>query len=228
MEVICLHPVQEGDDLGAGAGCADTEGAVAHAGGDAVLNGPGHGGIVPCAGLDIGEADGGGGGRLAGCCVQEGHDLLAGALGIGIKVGSIRTGGNAILGSPQHCLVEVIGLGHVHEGIAGGDRLGLTGSCVQEGHRLGAGDIHVGAEGGGGGAGGEAVLDRPQDIVDVPAVLGNVHKGVVPGCIAADTAGALPLVTQGGSLVGNVAVAALAGVGGVAGLGAGGAVITTS
>ena len=63
--------------MGAGAGDIHAEGAVCHAGGDALFHGPVDGGLVPCAGSHIGEGVGSGGLGLIQVAPQEGDSLGA-------------------------------------------------------------------------------------------------------------------------------------------------------
>ena len=60
---------------------------------------------------------------------------------------------------------------------------------------------------------GDALLNSPQDGINVEAVLGNVGEGILTGGIAAGAGGALPVMAQSGGLVSGVALAAGTGVG---------------
>ena len=88
--LLIVGAVQEGDDLGAVAGTADTELGGGDAVGDAVLDSPGNSGAVELARNHIGEGHLCGGGGAAHGAPQEGDDLSAVAQAKGPKVSAVR------------------------------------------------------------------------------------------------------------------------------------------
>lgn len=110
--------VQEGYDLGAGAGLAGTEDVRRSANGDLILRGPEDGlVIISIRVLHIVEGafrDGGLG--TVGGAPEEGNDLSAGTDPVrgGGRLGG--AGGNAILHSPKDSHVIVVVHGHVCKG----------------------------------------------------------------------------------------------------------------
>ena len=113
---------------------------------------------------------------LSQCPPDKGHDLSAGAVGIGTEGGICCTLGDVLLDGPQDRL-GIVGVGlHVGKGIdSTGSRDPLT--APQERHNLSAGAGHIGAERGIAGALGDAVLHSPQHRVVVIAASLHIRKG---------------------------------------------------
>ena len=118
-------------------------------------------------------------GSLKSLCapVEECDDLRTGTISVGTERAVGSAGGNSVLHSPQH-RVSVVGVSrHVGERIHALGRGRLL-SAPQEGDDLGPGAGSVRAEGGGGGAGGDAVLHGPQHRIIVVSVSLHIGKGV--------------------------------------------------
>ena len=170
--------VQEGDDLGTGAGAVGVEGVGSGTGGDAVLQGPQGGVVVEGALLNVGEGVLDLVGRLAVGTPQEADGLSAGAGIIGTEQVLRGTVGDAVLQGPQGSIIPEVALLHIHEGVD--DLLGLGGAVgtPQEGDDLCAVAQGVGLEGGGGHAGGDALLHGPHDGLVEEVGLGHVSEAL--------------------------------------------------
>ena len=154
--------------------------------------------------------------------VQEGDDLSAAASGEGSEGGGRGAVGDALLDGPQNGLVVEVVLVHIHEGVLSGGGLGGTGSTPQEGDHGGAVALAVGVEVGSIHTVGDALFNGPKDGINVEAAFGDIGEGILPRLAAALAGSALPVVAQSIGVVGNIAVTAFAGVGGIAALGTGG------
>ena len=222
-----LCSVQEGDDLGAGAGVVGREAAVTCAVGYAVCDCPVDGVIVERGRRNVGEAA-----YRARCrrilrTVQEGHDLTAGAGVVGGKAVAADSLRYAVCDRPlDRLVVECAGLNVGKAHVCADCRLACR--APKEGHDLAARALSVGVEAIIAHALGYAVLDCPLDGVCVERVGGNVGEAydrlvigvfrVAAGADAADVA-----VTQRIGVAALIAVVAdRAGVGGVSLFGAGG------
>jgi len=171
--------VEEGDDLGTVAGGVGAELGGGQAVGDAVLHGPENGLIEEIGVFHIGEGGNGGHGlRGTHGAPQEGDhggpvtDVIGAELVCGNAVG------DALFHSPQDRLIEEIGGLHIGEGVPRGAGLGGLCSPVQEGDHMGPEALTIGVEGGVGCAGGDAVLQGPQDGLIVVTAIGDIGEGV--------------------------------------------------
>ena len=83
--------------------------------------------------------------------------------------------------SPQHRVVIIAVRGHIGEAHAGTGGSGRAHGTPQEGHGLGTGAAAVGIKAGGGNAGGDALVHRPQDgvVVVIPGL--HILEGRLPG-----------------------------------------------
>ena len=89
---------QERGDLGAGAGGGGVEAAAAHAGGDAVLHGPGHRACIVSVSGDVGKARRAARRRLALGPPQHRHHLRTVDGGVGVRAVGNTLGFRPILG----------------------------------------------------------------------------------------------------------------------------------
>ena len=115
MLLRLVHAIQEGHDLGAGAGLIRAERRLARPVGDALLHSPGDGGVVIGVRGHVLEAaarHGGGSGQT----IQEGHRMGAGAGLVGAEGRLARSLGDAVLHRPQDGLGVVGILCHVRKG----------------------------------------------------------------------------------------------------------------
>ena len=113
-------------------------------------------------------------GELVIGCVEEGHDLCAGAGGGGAEGGGRGAGGDAVLHRPEDGLVEEVAGVHVGEGIDGGLGLGgASGRPQEEDHLIAGADVAC-AELGVRDAGSDSVLHRPVDGLVVPGTGGDI------------------------------------------------------
>ena len=115
---LVIIPIQEGDDLTAGAGFVWPEGGFGGAGGDAVFHRPQYGLVIKIFFLYVGK------GIVAGFGLgatrrppQKGGDLTTGAGGFRRKGGFGGAGGDIVLHRPQHGLVIIVALLYVGKGI---------------------------------------------------------------------------------------------------------------
>ena len=111
--------------------------------------------------------------------VEEGHDLASGA---GIRRGEFGLRGSlgdAVFHGPEDCLVEIVGLADVLEGIHGGSRLRLAFGAPEEGHDLSARAGIADAELRPALAVRDPILNRPEDGLGVVGVSRNVLEGVL-------------------------------------------------
>ena len=171
-----IGPIEERNDLGAGAACVGAEGGSGRAVGHAVLHGPGHCLSAESVGGHVGEAvhrSGSGAHRT----VQEGHALAASAGAVDAEGAVSQTIGDAVFQRPSHRVIAVAAGEHV-----GGNRgralgSGRTGRTPQEGHDLATGAGIVGAEQAVGLAVGDALLHSPFHCLGIVCVGGNVREG---------------------------------------------------
>ena len=114
------RPVEEGHDLGAGAGVVGGELRLAGAGGDPVLHGPEDGLVVILGRGHVGEGvvRRFGLGAAVGT-PEEGHDVLTHAGQAGTEVGGVGALGDLgiVVEGPEDGVIEVVLLLDVHEGI---------------------------------------------------------------------------------------------------------------
>ena len=169
-------PVQEGHGLGTGDDLVRAEIVPSGAVGDTVGHGPGHSIGIVGVGSHIVKA-GAGHHRGTGSPPLEGDSLSTGHIHVGAERGGAGAVGHAVGHSPQHRVIVVVAGAHIGKGVGTGG-LGGAMSSPQEGHHLSTGDGHIGAEGGGAGAIGHAVLDRPQHGVIIVVTLIDISEGV--------------------------------------------------
>lgn len=153
------QPVEEGDDLAPGADIIGGEGGGAGAGGDALGHRPGHRvGIIGGAGGDVGEGHAG----LGAVAHQLGHQRHRQDAGAGLvrrQVRNFQETGELLADSADGFPVGVLSQAAEEEGQDVGDGAGLAG-----------------AEGGGGGALGDALFHGPGDGVPVGGIGGHVGE----------------------------------------------------
>ena len=179
--LLLFHiPIEEGDDLGAGAVVIRTEQAIADPAGDALVRRPCDRVGIVSADLYIAECISSADRRAARRTVQEGDDLSAGAGSVGAELTAARAAGDAVLNGPGHRfgIVGIRGdIGKAVHALGGG----RSGSPPQEGDRLGAGTDAVGGEGGGAGAAGDALVHGPDHGVLIVGACGHVDEGILAG-----------------------------------------------
>ena len=114
------------------------------------------------------------------CAVQERHTLCTGTGVFGIELSVAGAAGNSLFHRPCNCLSIVAVRRDIGEAA---HALGFrrTGRTPKECDDLRAGADAVGVEGGGVGAGGNALVHSPDHGVLIIAAGGNVSKGVLAG-----------------------------------------------
>ena len=197
--------VQEGHSVTAVAGAVGIKDAVAVAGGDLVVHSP-ENGVVERGMLglvDVREVQGAVNRGVVLEAVQEGHDLRAGAGGVGRELAVAGAGGDALLGGPDDRLhvVGVRGGVNVSELVGAAARRGRIGGAPQEGDDLRAGAALLRGEGGGGSALGDVKVDGPLDgIIEVVA---GSHIDKVHGLLDLDGERTLSLLAGLGAVGGE-------------------------
>ena len=190
--LLAVGLIQEGDDLGAGAGLADAELCGAHAAGDLALQGPENGLIVILLGIHVGEAAfrtrrl-----RAAGRLPEEGDHLLSGAGLAHAEGGGARAAGDLVLHGPHDRVVVVLFL-DVREGIDLLVMLRLPRRRIEEGHDLLPFAGPLGGELSVAGAAGDPVPNRPKHrgiIIDPRLHIGKNLGGGACCVPTVDTAG---------------------------------------
>ena len=176
-----MGAVQEGHDLCAGAFLIRTEDGERCSDCDIMFDRPQHSidivGVCGYIGKRIGHARCR---RLLGA-PQEGDDLRAGAGGVGAEHGVAGALGDAVLHSPQNRRLVVAASLHIGKGHGAGLGGGAAGSTPQEGDGLRTGADAIGVEGGGAGAGGDALVHGPDHGVLIVGACGHVGEGILAG-----------------------------------------------
>ena len=187
-------PIEEGDDLPAGAGRIGAEGGGAGPTCDALPDRPLDGvGIVGVCG-HIGEGATSADRRGLLIAVEEGHGLPTGAGRIRAEGGDRGAGGDPVGYRPKHRVIVITAGLDIREGDAAAHFEG-TGGPPQEGHDLPAGAGGLRGEGGGAGARCDAVLHRLGHGVRVVGIGGDIGKGGnigSRGLVANDILGEVP------------------------------------
>lgn len=171
--------VEEGDDLTAGAGPLRGEGGVAGAVGHTGFHRPVHG-----VGGHIGKAGVG----SAGASAVAPHELHGHLPGTGRVRGERVAAGHALLLGPAGSVGVVGAVGHVGEVLID-TAIRRPGSPPQEGDDLASGAGLVGAEGGGGGAVGDALFHGPGHGVGVVGAGSHIGEAGGGGHAAANDGG---------------------------------------
>ena len=161
--------VDQSNRLTAGAGRVGSKGRCGGTLGNAVGNCPCN--CVCAVGVCryVGEIGDAGDLVIAACAVQEGHDLAASADCIRVKGGLGSALGDALLDCPQDCVVVYAVLAYVGERILQTIDAGRACGAIQEGYDLRTGAAVVDAEGVGGYAVCDLVINCPEDRVVVGA-----------------------------------------------------------
>ena len=159
--------VDQSNRLTAGAGRVGSKGRCGGTLGNAVGNCPCNCVCAVGAGSDICEVGAGCNLLIAGCTEQEGDDLATSADCIRVKGGLGSALGDALLDCPQDCVVVYAVLAYVGERILQTIDAGRACSAVQEGYDLRTGAAVVDAEGVGGYAVCDLVINCPEDRIVV-------------------------------------------------------------
>ena len=169
------EPVEEGDDLPAGAGGGGGEGVHVGAFDNAVGMAPGHRVGVVLIRRHIGEVAGAASGGRACAAPEEGDGFGAGHGALGIEVGGVNASGDALLIGPEHRVIVIVAAAHIRKRVGARS---LGGACAppDERNHLGAGAAGVRGEGGVAGAVGDALADGPVHGVVIVGVAAHIRE----------------------------------------------------
>ena len=144
-------------------------------------SGPQHGVIVESVLRHIHEWISAGYSGAASGTPQEGYQLPPGYDSLGVEVGGVYAGGDALFCCPQHRIIVIPLGGYIQEGALGRFRGWASLGTPQEGHYLPPGAGLLRHKVGTVYAGSNPGIDSPQDRRIVVPSFFNVHKRVWPG-----------------------------------------------